>query len=95
MSKIFYKALGREEVWPEITGANSCEITYDDVLLVPQANTQVVSRILPDISVKLGPYKLSKPIIVAPMDTICGERMIRLMDKLGGIGTLPRGEKKI
>ncbi|MFH0943320.1 MAG: guanosine monophosphate reductase [Candidatus Beckwithbacteria bacterium] len=94
MSKIFYKALGREEVWPEITGANPCEITYDDVLLVPQPNTEVASRILPDISVKLGPYKLTKPIIVAPMDTICGERMIRLMDKLGGIGTLPRGDLK-
>jgi len=94
MSKIFYKALGREEVWPEISGANPCEITFDDVLLVPQPNTEVASRVLPDISVKLGPYLLQKPIIVAPMDTICGERMIRLMDKLGGIGTLPRGELK-
>lgn len=92
MSRIFYKALGKTEIWPEISGANPCEITYDDVLLVPQADTQVASRALPDISVKLGPYSLTKPIIVAPMDTICGEKMIRLMDRLGGIGTLPRGD---
>ena len=77
MSKTFYKALGKTEIWPEITGANPCEITYDDVLLVPQADTQVASRVLPDISIKLGPYLLTKPIIVAPMDTICGEKMIR------------------
>ena len=92
MSKTFYKALGKTEIWPEITGANPCEITYDDVLLVPQADTQVASRVLPDISIKLGPYLLTKPIIVAPMDTICGEKMIRLMHSLGGIGVLPRGE---
>ena len=94
MSKTFYKALGKTEIWPEITGANPCEITYDDVLLVPQADTQVASRVLPDISIKLGPYLLTKPIIVAPMDTICGEKMIRLMHSLGGIGVLPRGELK-
>lgn len=94
MSKTFYKALGNTETWPDISGANPCEITYDDVLLVPQANTQVASRVLPDISVKLGPYLLTKPIMAAPMDTICGEKMIRLMDSLGGIGVLPRGDLK-
>lgn len=94
MSKVFYKALGKIEVWPEISGANPCEITYDDVLLVPQADTKIVSRQLPDISVKLGPYQLTKPIIAAPMDTICGEKMIRLMHKMGGVGTLPRGDLK-
>ncbi|KKS80518.1 MAG: Inosine-5'-monophosphate dehydrogenase [Candidatus Beckwithbacteria bacterium GW2011_GWA2_43_10] len=94
MSKTFYKALGKTEIWPEISGVNPCEITYDDVLLVPQANTQVASRVLPDISVKLGPYLLTKPIMVAPMDTICGEKMIRLMHRLGGIGVLPRGDLK-
>jgi IMP dehydrogenase/GMP reductase len=95
MSKIFYQALGRTETWPEISGANPCEITFDDVLLVPQAKTKIASRLAPDISVKLGPYTLTKPLISAPMDTISGEKMIRLMDKLGGIGTLPRGDLKL
>ncbi len=92
MSKVFYKALGKIEVWPKITGVNPCGITFDDVLLVPQADTVVYSRKLPDTTVKLGPYRLRKPIITAPMDTISGEKMVRLMDKLGAISILPRGD---
>jgi len=94
MSKLFYKAVGKKEVWPEITGVNPCGITYDDVLLVPQAETKINTRRLPDIAVKLGPYKLRKPVITSPMDTITGEEMVRLMHRLGGIAVLPRGEVK-
>src|SRR3989304_9055522 len=92
MSKTFYKALGKVETWPNIPGAPPGGITYDDVLLVPQPDTKVKSRRLPDVSVKLGPYTLSKPIISAPMDTITGERMIRELARLGALGTLPRGD---
>ena len=94
MSKTFDKALGEKEKWPNITGASPTSITYGDVLLVPQAETQINSRRLPDTSVKLGPYKLTKPIIAAPMDTITGEKMVRLMHRLGGIAILPRGDLK-
>ncbi len=94
MSKVFYEGLGKKNSWPNISGCNPCGLTFNDVLLVPQVDTKIHTRKLPDISVKLGPYKLTKPIISAPMDTITGERMIRLMDKLGAIGTLPRGVLK-
>lgn len=94
VSKKFYQALGRVEIWPEITGANACGITYDDVLLVPQVKTQIHTRRLPDISVQLGPYRLKKPIMASPMDTITGEKMVRLMHRLGGIAVLPRGDLK-
>ncbi|HKZ35398.1 MAG TPA: guanosine monophosphate reductase [Patescibacteria group bacterium] len=94
MSKTFYKALGKVETWPNITGATPGGITYDDVLLVPQPDTKVKSRRLPDVSVKLGPYTLTKPIISAPMDTITGERMIRRLDQLGAIGVLPRDKEE-
>ena len=93
MSKIFYKALGKKETWPDLTWANPTTLTYDDVLLMPQ-NSSVVSRSSVDTSVKFGPYKLEKPIIAAPMDTISGEKMIRKLAELGAIGILPRGDIK-
>jgi IMP dehydrogenase len=91
MSKIFYKSLGRVEKWPDISGAYPSSLTYDDVYLVPQ-NSTIASRSHVDTSIKFGPYTLSKPIVVAPMDTISGEKMIREMHRLGAIGSLPRGD---
>ncbi len=91
MSKIFYKALGKKEEWPNITGVNPASLTYDDVLLVPQ-KSNIKSRTEVDTSFQFGPYSLDKPIITAPMDTISGEKMIRELARLGAIGTLPRGD---
>ncbi len=93
MSKVFYKALGKRETWPDLSWANPAALTYDDVLLIPQ-NSAVISRASVDTSVQFGPYKLEKPIIVAPMDTISGEKMIRKLAQLGAIGILPRGDLK-
>jgi IMP dehydrogenase len=89
MSKLFYKALGDKEEWPNITGVNPASLSYDDVLLVPQLSG-VNSRAEVDTSVQLGPYTLAKPIISAPMDTITGEKMTRELARLGAIGTIPR-----
>src|SRR5437667_883754 len=91
MSKIFYKYLDKTETWPNLSNVIPSSLTYDDVYLVPQTS-QIASRAVVDTSVKLGPYTLSKPIISAPMDTISGERMIRELARLGGMGTLPRGD---
>lgn len=91
MSKSFYKALGKKEDWPNITGVIPSSLTYDDVLLVPQ-NSDLVSRSVVDTKVKLGPYVLEKPILPSPMDTVSGEKMIREFARLGALGTLPRGE---
>lgn len=91
MSKIFYKALGKKEEWPNITGVNPASLTYDDVLLIPQ-NSDIASRKHVDTRVKFGPYYLEKPIISAPMDTVSGEKMARELARLGAIGTIPRGE---
>lgn len=88
MSKLFYSALGKTNIWPNIENPSS--LTYDDVLLVPQ-NSNIESRSSVDTSIQFGPYKLTKPIITAPMDTISGEKMIRKLTKLGAIGSLPRG----
>jgi len=90
MSKTFYKALGKTEAWPKISGINPSSLTYDDVLLVPQSGTKVVSRKETDVSVKFGPFELRKPIVTAPMDTVSGENMARLMAKLGGLTFMPR-----
>src|SRR5258706_1133372 len=91
MSKIFYKALGKKEEWPDIIGVNPASLTYDDVLLVPQ-NSKIVSRSHVETKIEFGPYHLDKPIISAPMDTISGENMARELASLGAIGTIPRGE---
>jgi IMP dehydrogenase len=91
MSKIFYKALGKKEEWPNIAGVNPASLTYEDVLLIPQ-NSDIVSRTHVDTRIKFGPYFLDKPIISAPMDTVSGEKMARELARLGAIGTIPRGE---
>ncbi len=91
MSKVFYKALGKKEQWPNITGVNPASLTYEDVLLIPQ-NSDIISRTHVDTKVKFGPYYLDKPIISAPMDTISGEKMARELARIGAIGTIPRGE---
>lgn len=93
MSKVFYKALGKKEEWPNVTGVNSASLTYEDVLLIPQ-NSDIISRTHVDTKVKFGPYELQKPIISAPMDTVSGEKMARELARLGAIGTIPRGEIK-
>lgn len=91
MSKTFYKYLGKTTSWPDVGSVNPTSLTYDDVLLVPQSS-KALSRSAVDTRVKLGPYLLEKPIIAAPMDTICGEDMIRKLFQLGAIGILPRGD---
>lgn len=90
MSKIFYDSLGKISKWPKIKTSPS-SLTYDDILLVPQ-NSQIKSREIVNTDVRFGPYKLAKPIISAPMDTISGEKMIRKLASLGAIGTMPRGD---
>jgi IMP dehydrogenase len=91
MSKTFLGALDREYEWPDLhPSVDPMQITYDDVLLAPNSETKVLSRKNVDISVQFGPYKLDIPIMTAPMDTITGEKMVREMHDLGGIGTLPR-----
>jgi len=92
MSKLFYFGLGATKKWPAFPNAMS--LTYDDVLLMPR-NSDIPSRSIVDTGVKFGPYDLRLPIISAPMDTITGNKMVRKLAELGGIGTLPRGNMKI
>ena len=91
MSKVFYKSLGKFEKWPNLEGISSASLTYDDVLLVPQ-NSNIKSRQDIDVKVMLGPYKLTIPIISAPMDTITGEKMAIALAENGAIAALPRGD---
>lgn len=93
MSRLFYKALGEKVTWPTLPGNLApTSITYADVNLIPQ-NTDISSRKDIDTTVTFGPYRLTIPFISAPMDTVVGERMIRELDRLGALGTLPRPAK--
>jgi IMP dehydrogenase len=90
LSKKFYQALGKTVLWPELPHTSPASLSYDDVILVPQ-NSSIRSRADVSLEVQFGPYTLTKPIISAPMDTVSGEKMVRLMAKLGALGSLPAG----
>lgn len=90
LSKQFYHALGKVDLWPQLPHTPPASLSYDDVILVPQ-NSAVRSRSDVSLEVQFGPYTLTKPIISAPMDTVSGEKMVRLLAKLGGLGSLPAG----
>ncbi|MBI2025837.1 MAG: guanosine monophosphate reductase [Candidatus Levybacteria bacterium] len=95
MSKVFYKSLGKTQTWPDLYQINPSSLTYDDVLLLPQ-NSDINSRSEINTTVAFGPYKLTTPIIAAPMDTVVGEKMARELARLGAIAAMPReniGEK--
>lgn len=89
MAKEFYVGKDRRIPWDEVPGVMS--FTYADVMLLQQLS-DFESRKEADQSEQLGPYTLRVPVMTAPMDTITGEKMIRKMAELGGIGTLPRGD---
>ncbi|MFW5704139.1 MAG: guanosine monophosphate reductase [Patescibacteria group bacterium] len=92
MSKEFYRAVGRTDVWPELTHQHPSELTYDDVILAPRERTTIESRGEVQMHRQIGPFLLEIPIISAPMDTVSGEEMLRELHRLGAIGTLPRGD---
>jgi IMP dehydrogenase len=89
MSKTFYVARGKTSRWPHLKSTSSTSLTYDDVLLLPQ-NSSITSRTEIDTSVTFGPFKLTLPVVSAPMDTIVGEKMVKKLAQLGALGTLPR-----
>lgn len=60
-------------------------LTFDDVLLVPQYS-HLLSRSEADLSWDLGQFKFSTPVIAANMDSVCGEKMMKKMAELGGLG---------
>lgn len=68
-------------------------ITFDDLLLVPQYS-DIESRSEIDISMEMlidgQPYKLAVPVISSPMDTVTGYRMAAEISKLGGLGIIHR-----
>ncbi len=92
MSKEFYLGLGRTVRWPDFPGnfPPAGSITYDDVLLMPGSETEIISRKEPKIDITFGPWNLGVPIVSAPMDTVSGPEMIIKLAELGGVGTYPR-----
>jgi len=66
---------------------------FDDILLVPQYS-DIESRSLVDISTRIGSgvrsIRLRVPIIAAPMDTICEDKMAIAMRVHGGLGIIHR-----
>lgn len=65
-------------------------ITFDDVQLVPKYS-EVMSRsnVILKTSITRN-YKLQIPIVVAPMDTVCGSKMAKTIMDFGGAGVLHR-----
>lgn len=64
-------------------------LTFDDVLLVPQ-HSEIDSRSKIDVSVNLGEFKFSNPIIPANMKTVCDVKMAEFIAFNGGLAILHR-----
>ena len=65
-------------------------LTYDDIQLVPQySNIPTRTQINLNTLVSRR-YGLLNPIVVSPMDTVCGLEMKYKMYKLGGVGCIHR-----
>lgn len=64
-------------------------LTYDDVLLVPGYAEVTPSHIVTD-SFLTNAISLSVPIVAAPMDTVCDQKLALAMGKLGAYGIIHR-----
>lgn len=65
-------------------------LSYDDVLLLPKYSP-IKSRSNVDLSIQLTPHvHLKIPILSANMDTVTNPQMAITLNKLGGLGVLPR-----
>jgi len=64
-------------------------LTFDDVLLVPQ-HSNISSRSQIDVSVDLGKFHFSNPIIPANMQTVTGAEMAQAIVSNGGLAILHR-----
>lgn len=69
---------------------NNSEITFDDILLVPQYS-DIRSRQEIDLTTYFAPGVEKKlPIMSAPMDTVTEHEMALAMDSVGGVGIIHR-----
>ena len=66
--------------------------SFDDVLILPEYS-EIGSRFDCDTSPNLPFLNMSIPVFAANMDTICGVKMVKKMDELGGCGILHRSMK--
>jgi IMP dehydrogenase len=64
-------------------------LSLDDVLLVPKYS-DIKSRSEVDVSVTIGDFKFSHPVIPANMKTICGKDMAKAVIDSGGLAILHR-----
>lgn len=65
-------------------------LTYDDIQLVPKYS-EIKSRQNIILKTKVSRnYSIDIPIVAAPMDTVCGYEMAKLLLTLGGVGCVHR-----
>ena len=64
-------------------------ICFDDILMVPR-HSDIESRKDINLSMSAGGIQLDTPIVSAPMDTVCGDKMAISMADHGGLGVIHR-----
>ena len=67
-------------------------ICFDDILLEPQ-QSKINSRKDINLTMSAGGLTLDLPIIAAPMDTVCGDKMALTIANFGGLGVIHRHQK--
>jgi len=67
---------------------------YSDIGLVPTQPSEVASRDDVDTSVDFLSWKLSLPILIAPMESVVGLDLCQELERLGGLACLPRTKDK-
>jgi len=72
-------------------------LCFDDVLLEPADNSEVKSRSIPNLSMKIGNpnnkdawLNFQFPIMIAPMEYISSTKMLNAISSVGGLGFVQR-----
>jgi IMP dehydrogenase len=73
-----------------MAGNHPLAFDYDAVTLTPRVVSTLAHRADADPAVRLGPVRLSVPLIGSPMPDVCGVEMCRALAAAGALGMLHR-----
>lgn len=77
-------------VWPPLKEVSEYALTFDDVQISPRMS-EILTRSDTQLSSLFTNNRVIKvPLVASPMDSVCEEKMMLALDKLGAVGCLHR-----